>query len=352
MPIVELSLMRAAGGFTHEDRVIGLSKAMKAYNAVGTTSVFEEHGVAAELLKAYQDIHSRGASTVRSNLVYSPAWGSAEGIPVSTLFATWSAWLGGAGLGDSFLRVGGIFTEIDTSSENQIRAQAGPYTGWAGFNYDSGLSRHKVKEVMMEAARQNIRVIGIKPNLLDLYEDVDRLIPIADRRWVLGHINVINEDDVRRVRDLGLVLTTHTNRYIYKEGHLTGERLGRDAENSIVPLRALCDAGVRFSLATDNVPVSMFHPVWQSVARISRYTERSIAPAQKISRKEALRAATIDGAYLTFEEHEKGSIEVGKLADLVVLSGDPLTCEDEELREIIAELTIVDGKVVYKRSDD
>lgn len=348
VPIVELSLMREAGGFTHEDRVKGLRKAMRIYNAAGTTSVFEEHGVAAELLKAYQEVHRDGGLSVRSNLVFSPAWNVVKDTPLSTLFATWSSWLGAVGLGDSFLRVGGLITEIDTSDENRVRAQASPYTGWSGFNYDSGLPRHKVKEVMVEAARNNIRMIGIWPNLLDLYEEVDRIIPISDRRWILGHINVLSDDDVKRIRDLGLVLTTHTNRYIYKEGHLTLDRLGSGREDSIVPLRKLRDAGVRFSLATDNVPVSMFHPIWHSVARLNRYTECVIAPSQKLSREEALRAATIDGAYLTFEENEKGSIEVGKLADLVVLSDDPLEAPEDALKDIVSELTIVDGKVVYQ----
>ena len=94
-----------------------------------------------------------------------------------------------------------------------------------------------------------------------------------------------------------------------------------------MPLRRLLDAGVPVALATDNVPVSLWHPIWQVVARIDRTINAPVAPAQALTREEALRCATIGGAYLTFDEDRKGSLEPGKLADLVVLSQDPLTCD-------------------------
>ena len=144
-----------------------------------------------------------------------------------------------------------------------------------------------------------------------------------------------------------MVLTTHTNRYLYKEGDAFRVQLGPHAEDTIVPLRRLKEAGVHVALATDNVPPSLFWPVWQAVARAGRATSHVIAPAQRLSRADALRAATIEGAYLTFEEDQKGSIEPGKLADLVVLSDDPMTCAEIRIRDITAEMTIVGGRIVH-----
>jgi len=95
------------------------------------------------------------------------------------------------------------------------------------------------------------------------------------------------------------------------------------------------------------VPNSMFYPVWQSIYRRNRYTGGAVAPAQALTREQALRAATINGAYVTWEEDSKGSIEVGKLADLAVLSHDPLTAEEVVLKDIRAEMTFVDGRIVY-----
>ena len=76
-------------------------------------------------------------------------------------------------------------------------------------------------------------------------------------------------------------------------------------------------------------------------------TGEAIAPAQALTREQALRAATINGAHVTWEEDIKGSLEVGKLADLAVLSDDPLTCGEEQLKDIRAEQTMVDGRIVY-----
>ena len=91
-------------------------------------------------------------------------------------------------------------------------------------------------------------------------------------------------------------------------------------------------------LVTDNVPVSMFWPIWESVARLSRIANTRIAPEQAITRQEALRCATMGGAYLTFDEDKKGSLEPGKLADLAVLSADPLTAAEPDLRDISADM--------------
>ena len=99
------------------------------------------------------------------------------------------------------------------------------------------------------------------------------------------------------------------------------------------------------------MPVSLFWPIWQTVARLDRVTNAPIAPEQALTREQALRCATMDGAYLTFDEDKKGSLEPGKLADLAVLSADPLTCAEPAIRDIAADMTMVGGKVVYQSAD-
>src|SRR5438067_10324996 len=112
--------------------------------------------------------------------------------------------------------------------------------------------------------------------------------------------------------------------------------------------RDLIDAGVKVGLITDNVPISLFWPIWESVARRSRVTNERIAPEQAITRAEALRCATEHGAYLTFDEDKKGSLEPGKLADLAVLSADPLTVAEADIADIRSLMTMVGGKIVYE----
>jgi predicted amidohydrolase YtcJ len=352
MSVVEMTLMRAATGFTLADRVRTLPAAMQAYHACGTTSIFEEHGVAGELLRAYKAVHEEGALTMRATLVVSPNWAVAPVTDFQPMIEAWASWLAGRGLGDAFLRVGGLFVDLGRTREDELRASAWPYTGWAGFNLATGLPREQAKALCVACARCGVRVVSIWPDMLDVFEEVNRSVDITGARWVLGHVSTLTPRQIDQVRGLGLVVTSHTNRYVYKEGHLLKARLGAARENEISPLRSLVEAGVNVALATDNVPPSMFYPVWQSVCRRSRYTGETIAPAQALSREQALRAATLAGAYVTWEEEIKGSIETGKLADLAVLDADPLAVAEDAIKDIRADLTIVDGRIVHERGGE
>src|SRR5690606_31713103 len=98
--------------------------------------------------------------------------------------------------------------------------------------------------------------------------------------------------------------------------------IGIENEDAIVPLRRLLDAGVPVSFGTDNLPPSLFNPIYHAVARRDRATGEVIAPAQKLSRGEALQCATWGGAYLMGQEGETGTLDVGKKADLAILSDD------------------------------
>ena len=349
MSVVEMTLMRAATGFSLDDRTRTLPAAMEAYHAFGTTSIFEEHGVAGELLRAYKIVRESGAQTMRATLVISPKWNAAPVEKFEPVVEAWASWLAGRGFGDDFLRVSGVFVDIGPSREDELRAGTWPYTGWAGFNFATGLPRERAKELCLACAKHKIRVVAIWPNMLDVFDEVNREIDITQQRWVLGHISALTLEQIAKVRELGLVVTSHTNRYIFKEGHLLKQKLGPARENEISPLKSLIEAGVRVALATDNVPTSLFYPIWQSIYRKNRYTGETIAPAEALTREQALRAATINGAYVTWEEDSKGSIEIGKLADLAVLSHDPLTADEDVLKDIYAEMTFVDGRVVYER---
>jgi predicted amidohydrolase YtcJ len=348
MPVVELSLMAAMPRFTHAQRVAALRASMRTYNATGTTSVFEGHGIADEVRAVYRDVAAAGDLTVRAHLTMSPSWTTGAKPPAEQV-AAWAATLGGQGTGDAWLRIAGLFAEAGVTADNLVRARAWPYTGWAGFAYDAGLPREQLRDALVAAARHDVRIGGIQPGLLDLYAEVNEIVPLRDRRWVLEHINVLSDDDVHRIRDLGLVVTTHTNSYIAKQGEILRRRVGPDAEDTIVPLRKLRDAGVTVALATDNVPTSLFNPIAQTITRLDRYAGRAIATSQRLTRDEALRAATTAGAYLTFEEEDKGTLEPGKLADLAVLSADPLTVDEASIAAIVADLTVVGGRVVFER---
>jgi predicted amidohydrolase YtcJ len=351
-PLAELTWFRQMGGFTRENRALGLPLAAQAYHAYGTTSVFEEHGVANELLRAYKDAYRNGKLTMRMALAFSPNWKTVAGAPLGPLIEAWAGWLGEPGLGDDWLKVSGLALGIGRGPADDLRASAAPYTGWAGFNYDASLPREQAKEVLLHCARNDIRAVALanlSPGLIDLYDEVDREISLNGRRWVIGHIDSLTPRDIEKIARMGLVVTPHTNRYIYKEGHLLQKKLPPERHREITPMRDLIDGGVNVGLVTDNVPSSMFWPIWEVVARMNRVTNERVAPEQALTRAEALRCATINNAHLTFDEGKKGSLEAGKLADLAVLSADPLGVEEIAIRDVTALMTMVGGNVVHER---
>ncbi|HVG50217.1 MAG TPA: amidohydrolase [Xanthobacteraceae bacterium] len=348
MPVVEFTLMRKVPQFDVATRIAALPRSMQIYNSLGTTSVFEGHGVADDVIEAYKAVREAGRQTVRATLAFSPAWPEAN-FEISHMIADWARSIARRGLGDEWLRINGLYAEVDTSREHHLRKAVFPETGWAGFNY-AGLPREQVRELLIECARNGIRVIGIIPAMLDLFVEAAKVSPIAGQRWVLAHTISLDDEQLALMRDHGIVATTHTNGYIWKSGAQLRDKLGPGRENEVVPLRRMLDAGVAVAFGTDNVPVSMWYPIWQAVARIDRNINAPVAPEQALTREEALRCATLGGAYATFEEDEKGSLEPGKLADMTVLSQDPLTCDLAKLRETKAEMTIVGGKVVYERT--
>ena len=348
-PTAELIWFRKPAEFSRGDRARGLPIAARAYHAFGTTSVFEGHGVANEVIRAYKDAQRDGMLTMRAGLVFSPNWKTAGNARLESLIESWAGLLGEPASGDDLLKLTGIYANIGRQPGDDVRASASPYTGWAGFNYDTGLPRERLKEVLIQCARNDIRAVlnSNSPGVIDLLDEVDRAVPLKGRRWVLVHISVLSRRDIERIVRMGLVVTSHTNSNIYKEGHTWQARLPRERQRENT-LRDLIDAGIKVGLITDNVPISLFWPIWESVARLSRVTNERIAPEQAITRVEALRCATEHGAYLTFDEDKKGSLEPGKLADLAVLSADPLTVPESAIRDITADMTMVGGKIVHQ----
>src|SRR5260370_326854 len=333
-PIAEMIWLRDAARFSHACRMRALPQSAKLYHGVGTTSTFEGHGAANELLRVYRQAHHDGTLTMRSKPAFSAHWPAAGGAPLGPLVGARGGWVREPGLGDDRPKIGG----------GHVQGGGGPAA--------AGRAPGRLKELLLECARNDIRAVAIAGGgglgVLDFYEEVDKQIPLKGRRWVVSHVNVISPRDIERIARMGLVLTTHTNAYLYKALETTAGKLKPEQYDDIVPMNALREAGVTVSLATDNVPISLWYPVAQTVARKDFKTRRTFGEKQALSRMNALRAASAAGAYLTFDEAKKGSLEVGKYADLAVLSADPLTVAEDKLADITAQMTMVGGRIVHE----
>jgi predicted amidohydrolase YtcJ len=184
--------------------------------------------------------------------------------------------------------------------------------------------------------------------VLTAFEEADHKVGIRDKRFVVQHLQFATPQQLDRIKALGLVVGVHPNTHIWKRGkrHLTPA--GRQQIDYVTPMRDLFDRDIPVTIETDGSPISPLHALWAVLARCERETGEVIAPRQQISRQEALRAYTAHGAYLTFEEEKKGSIEAGKWADVVVLEEDLLTVPVDRVKDIPVYMTIVGGQIMHE----
>jgi predicted amidohydrolase YtcJ len=207
-----------------------------------------------------------------------------------------------------------------------------------------------LRALLHAAAREGLRVCAIQTAMADVFLEVAHETPIDSLRWVIAHPATLDARQVAGIAHNGICVTTLTNAYIWRSASTVLARIGPERENEICPIRSLLDAGVRVALATDNVPVTLWPCVWQACERVDRTTQRVIAPAQRISREEALQCATVNGAWLCEDEARRGTLEPGKLADMIVLPENPLTMPAERLSSLAPDLTIVGGRTVWERA--
>ncbi len=352
VPTVEFTLLEQTPRLTIAQRAQGLAISMRRYAAAGTTSVYEGHGIDPDLMLAYKRLWREGAMTVRSHLLFTPPQ-----TPTDTFRAQVEDWArigSSSGIGDDWLRVGGISFQLSGNrTVAELRRRAKPYTGWAG-HYHEPVSPEQLRELVVIAAQSDLRVCVLADQVsnvdavLSAFEEAERCVGIHDRRYVIQHLQFATRRQLDRMKALGLVVGVHPNNHIWKRGkrHLTPE--GRQQIDRVTPIRDLIDSGIPVTIETDGSPIEMLHALWVLLARRERETGQLIAPQQRISRPEALRAATIHGAYLTFEEHQKGSIEPGKWADLAVLEEDLLSVPEDDIKDMVVRMTIVGGRIVHE----
>ena len=346
-PTVGFDLLRAVPSFTFRERVQGLRDSLAPYHTTGTTSVYEGHGSSPESIAVYRELHERGELTMRTSLCVSPTWVSPK--DSEPAMRNWMAPFRGRGIGDAWLRVSGVYVGLGGDpAVVPLVHEALPDTGWTGF-VEWANSIDDFRAYAWQAARHDLRLHTVVrdnlPEILDILADVDRVYPLNGRRWVLEHVRMVESERIPLIARLGLVIESIPYLTLWFRGARFLDT--PDGGESFVPLRTLARAGVTVTCGSDNVPPSPFHALWSIVAREERTTGRVIGPGQRLDRITALRTMTSAAAYLSFEEHEKGTLEIGKLADLAVLSADYRTIPAEKIRDITSEFTMVGGKIVY-----
>ncbi len=174
---------------------------------------------------------------------------------------------------------------------------------------------------------------------ISTFETVNRTTPIKDLRWSLAHVGSIDAAGIDRLKAIGAAIAVHPFQY------LAGGRGGP-------PLRTILDSGIKVGAGSDSAQISTLNP-WNIISYMvtGRSSDGSLINAgQQLTRMEALRLYTAENGWFLKEEGDLGTIETGKLADVVVLSSDyfdPKAVPDDMIRSLRSALTVVDGKVVH-----
>ena len=339
-----------------ENLIRALGTGVRVFNAAGVTAIYEGHGLPPSPQRAYLRLWDEGALTVRTYFVvqFPPALFD-DPAGADAFIAHTARYAAGRGFGDDTLRFGGLGFSFDSASAIGASLMRAPYVGargvpWTGVQHTSDA---KFRDVLWKVARAGLRAQvqaaggAAIDKVLGMYEEIDREIPLLGKRWVLEHCQFPSPANMAACRRLGVIPTSTTN-FLWLHGSIYVRCFGRELAEAAVPFKAWLDAGVPVVQSTDGRPYRPLFAYWQSLARHDGLTGEVLGKAgQKLSRLEALRLYTTHGAAVAFWEDRLGSLEPGKLADLVVLSDDIMTIDEDRIPETRVLATLVGGRPVH-----
>ena len=262
--------------------------------------------------------------------------------------------------GDAWLRVWGVKTLVDGGFEggHMSHAYAEPY-GMEGKYH--GLT--VIAPEQYNALVKTIHDLGFRiashavgdaavDQVLDAYEKADAERSIKGEHWVIEHVFVTRPDQYPRMKRLGLVLSVQD--HLFLAAPTLKNYWGAERAEHVTPVRTYLDQGFLLAGGTDT-PVVPYNPFWAMYHFLSRDTISAgvYGPSEAVpSREQVLRMFTSNYAKLINEDADKGSIEKGKLADFVVLSGDFMTVPIKQIEDMKALATYVEGRPVYRDASD
>jgi predicted amidohydrolase YtcJ len=342
---------------TYESKVEGIRSAMRALNEFGVTSVCEAGIYPMEDdVRAYLEVSAGDEVTVRTEILLRVE--NAKNVTELSRYYS-------SGFGRDLLKSGGLKVRVDGGVEGAYMKE--PYMVVPGLQEDEEYrgclmlvpgGEDEFREILLSAARGGWKVVGHVVGdagieyYVDRCEEIDHEISIRDLRWAAHHVFLPTNGSIEKMRELRLVATgqDHPTYLGWNQIRLWGpERAGY-----AVPLRKLLDSGIVIGGGTDApvVPHNPFLSIWWMVTRKTLTAGPDpLGPEQAITVKEALRVYTINSAYCLNWEDKIGSIEVGKLADFVVLDTDILTCPEDDIKNINVLMTIIGGRIVYNKMD-
>ncbi|MEM3464821.1 MAG: amidohydrolase [Candidatus Bathyarchaeia archaeon] len=252
------------------------------------------------------------------------------------------------GFGNEMLKVGFVKILADGSLGGHTAALKEPYLDKPEARGMMLYAQRELNRLVLKAHKAGLQLavhaIGdfAVDCVLKAFENALKRFPREGHRHRIEHCSVLNPSLIGRMKRLGLVASVQPHFVV--SDFWVAKRLGAERARWVYPFKTLIKEGIVVASGSD-CPVESINPllgVWAAVNREGFVEER-------LSPEEVLRTYTVNAAYASFDEDKRGTIEVGKLADLTILSDDPLKVSPEAIKNIVVEMTIVDGKVVYER---
>lgn len=327
--------------YTRDDYRDGVKLISKMLARKGVTSVGDAR-TSTEYLQAYQDARDAGELSTRVYCL----------MQLDTLDRMIAAGIH-TGFGDEWVRVGPVKQFADGSISERTARLSQPYDGIPGYFgllleskeelYENARKAHAAGWQLATHANGDVAIDVV----LGVYERIQRELPRRDPRFRIEHCTMVNASLVDRMRTLNVIPVTFSG-YVYFHGDVM-HFYGEERLKNMFAMRSLIDAGLNPPDSSDYT-ASPSDPMMWLQSQVTRTDPRghTWGANQRITVEEAIRAGTLNGAYASFEENLKGSLEVGKLADLVVLGKDPMREEPAVLINIPVERTMVGGRWVFE----
>jgi predicted amidohydrolase YtcJ len=316
----------------------GMAHISGLLSAAGLTSVHDA-GATSDSIRAYEETRANGELKHRAYMMIRGAYRNLRDAGVYT------------GFGDDMIRVGGVKYGADGSASERTMRMSTPYVGTTDYGILT-MTQEEIHEAVDDAHSRGWQV-GIHANgdvtidmVLKAYERALAKWPHPDRRHRIEHCSLVNPSLIQRIVKTGTIPTLFWT-YVYFHGE-KWEQYGDEKMKWMFAHKSFLDVGVRAPGASDYGP-GPFEPMMAIQSMVTRkdYRGKEWGANQKVTVDEALRIATINGAFASYEEKTKGSIIAGKLADLVILEKDPHDVDPSVIKDIKIVRTVLGGRTVH-----
>jgi len=330
---------------TREEQLEGIQICFNNFLSDGITSI-QDASVSPDKMLLYQDAMDAGAKIRISMMIRDRYLPDLKKVKIRNNF------------GSDRLKIGAIKTFQGNSLSGRTCWLYEPYVNRPDGKTDYyGIPPARSQEEFVKLIYE-IHEAGFSPAVhsngdretdlvLDAFEKALQRLPKKDHRFRIEHCSVVNPRILKRIRDLGVVIVPHS--YIYEHGD-KHEEYGEKRWDWMHPNGSAVELGIPVAGSSD-YSVSAAVPLLRIQSMVTRTSAEGkvYGPKQRVTAEEAIRIWTLGSAYASFEEDIKGSIEVGKLADFVVLSADPTKVDPFKIKDIKVEKTYVGGKLAYDR---